>query len=1112
MALRTSLVIAGDASGATDALASTNAGLQQTDAQAEATAKAFAAADVAITKLGVAQASAKRETDAARAAFAAGDLTLEQYNRQLVETKSALSLVEVEHRKAMTTLRDAKSAGDANTVSLGQQRAGYTNLGRQIQDVAVMAKGGMNLGAIISTQGPQIADAVAQMGGKMSGFASFLAGPWGAAVFLGSSILVDYLIPAVFDTGEESEKTKVKVLNLSGGIAALEENATSATEAMAALRKEMNQSSAATDAATKTTATLIGGMGELARVNREIKQTRELLDTVATTAGGAQAAEGLTLRLASLERQRAGVQKNIDSAKRDLDELRSMADVKRMQDAAEEKNNERPKKPKKDKSAEQAANKALRLQEFGEDTGTRIANIRDQFSDLPSQVTRANKAMRDLDAIASDIERRRPPNYASLKPALDDARRAVEDSLLRPFNDYLKKAQEAADIDRLLAAGRDDEAAALQVVLSLQDKMNPLTEEQLDTVLATVRAERQRSMVLRDQRALIQANINAVYDMRGALEQTVANMLRGKFSVKNILSSLGDSYLRITSQRIVESVFGDTLRALEDQASGRDYVEKAGKGMAVELDKASAAVADWRASVQRATIKPGDTAPASASSPSSAPSGSGSDAPSSDEEGGEITVTAKRRNGNFVVEMLNQIMRPLGVELPKKLTDLLSGFLNKLEVSLPNVMKGALTGATASKLILGDKGSGIGGAIGGAIGEKMGEKFLSKGLESIASGLGPLAGPIGSIAGGIIGGALGGLFKKAKWGTSVVTGQGDGDISTAGNKASYRQNSAGVGGTVQDMISQIADQLGGSATGGYNVSIGQYKGNWRVSSTGRSGKLKGKYSDVTDFGKDGAEAAALYATLDAISDGAIKGISAAVQKALKSSSDLEKAVAEALKVQEVEMLIGGIGAELEKAFKDFENQAQERLRIAKAYGFDIVAVEQRNAEDRLKLSEQLLEKQVGSLQKLIDEMTTGSLFEGSAVEQRDALLAEIEKAKAAANAGEDGAADKLAGLLEQLNTVSRDAYGTTGGFADDRALILDAARDAIAKANQRITDAQKGSDPALATTNAALDENNDQNAAIIAQLAQLNSTLGKTLTSNGKTDLGTLLAMARTSR
>ena len=144
-------------------------------------------------------------------------------------------------------------------------------------------------------------------------------------------------------------------------------------------------------------------------------------------------------------------------------------------------------------------------------------------------------------------------------------------------------------------------------------------------------------------------------------------------------------------------------------------------------------------------------------------------------------------------------------------------------------------------------------------------------------------------------------------------------------------------------------------------------------------------------------------------------------------------------------------------------------------------------------------------------MTSGSLFEGSAVDQRTALLEQIAQVRDAAAKGEEGAADKLATLLEQLNSVSKDAYGTTGGFAGDRELILDAARDTITKANQRVAEAQaqaaKASDPALTETNAALDENNDQNAKIIAQLTESNKLLGQLLQS-GKFDLSGLIAAA----
>ena len=192
------------------------------------------------------------------------------------------------------------------------------------------------------------------------------------------------------------------------------------------------------------------------------------------------------------------------------------------------------------------------------------------------------------------------------------------------------------------------------------------------------------------------------------------------------------------------------------------------------------------------------------------------------------------------------------------------------------------------------------------------------------------------------------------------------------------------------------------------------------------------------------------------------------------------------------MTIGGIGAEIDKAFKDFETTAAERVRIAQQYGFDVVAIEKRNADDRLKLSDELLKKQVGGLQSLIDEITQGSLFEGNALDKIAALNDAIVKAKADVDKGVDGAGDTLANLYAQRLSAAKDAYGTTSGYSDARNATLDEARAAVAKANARITQASGGtstSDPALATTNAALDENNDQNARILAALEQNNALL-----------------------
>jgi hypothetical protein len=216
-------------------------------------------------------------------------------------------------------------------------------------------------------------------------------------------------------------------------------------------------------------------------------------------------------------------------------------------------------------------------------------------------------------------------------------------------------------------------------------------------------------------------------------------------------------------------------------------------------------------------------------------------------------------------------------------------------------------------------------------------------------------------------------------------------------------------------------------------------------------------------------------------------------------------VEEALKVKEVEKLLGGMGAELEEQFSAFEKQAKERVRIATQYGFDVVAIEKRNAEDRAALVDQILSSRVGSLQTLLDDFKFGDLFEGTAADQRTALLAEIATTRTAADAGEDGAADRLAALLRQLTELSRDAFGTAGSeYATDRDSAVSAAEAVIKAENDRIRAAQD----AVATTNSELKtistltyESNDLLSQIAASLAQLTGSQAITTSLPAYTDL-----------
>lgn len=1077
------------------------------------------------------------------------------------DSTSAQSALEALDRDLATTTAHTKQLAAANdelgrktTVSLRQAQAGYTNFGRQIQDVAIMASmPGANIGTIISLQGGQVADAVAQMGGRFSGLASFLAGPYGAALIVGTGLLVNFA-QKHFEAGDAAEELKKKELTLTQALDKVRIGTDEARKALEDYNAEQERARNNTDSMIKLNlASAEARLKDAIATREQIKATLEKerasdksLGNLGIAGGFSSANPSVGAVASRLEGQDAEIKRLGDTA-RNLRIQDAARDAKaaanpitainnRYDDMAEAAKRAAAGNDKlslslkgtltqieKRRSAELEAERASkrshsntgRIAEQGEDAAKKVADIKDQFSDLPTQIEKSNKALRELDDIASDVARSKLPKKTkdALAGSIDEARKAIGDSLNKPLEEYLEKSREAVEIDKLLLAGRDDEAAALRVIFSLKDKMGPLDQAQLAAIMQTVAAERLRTLQLRDQRALIQGNIKVVQDMRGALEQTVGDILRGRFSAERILSTAINGYINSTAQRVVEQLFGGTLRRIEAQASGANKIDAATDKMAGSLGKGANAVDDFATTV-RGAIARIETAATS-------PGAAANDNRPSHEEGNnpdDIVVVGKRpkagqSSGNLIIDMVDGLLRDLGVKIPAGVTGSIKTVLGKLEKELPKALEGAFIGNTGSRIVLGDRGTGgdIGSSIGGALGQKAGEKFLSKGLESIATGLGNFAGPLGALAGGLVGGLIGGIFNKRPSASTGAITSADQKISAVGSTQAAGEV-AQIGASVQSSIKEIARQLN-AEVGSFSVAIGKYGDYFRVSASGLqnpSAKYFSQHNTNPDSLYDGPDAnvALGLAIQNAIGDGAILGISAQVQRALSSSPDIEKALAEALKVQDLETALGGVAGAIQKEFRTFEATAKERLRIASQYGFDIVKVEELNAKQRLELSEKLLNDQVGSLQTLINEMTSGSLFEGSAVDRRSAILAQVDQARADANAGKEGAADKLSQLLQQLNEVSREVFGTTGGFAADRSTILDAARTAIAQANQRISDAQ-ALYPAIQQTNSQLDESNDQ-LARIAGLMGLSVDYLRSIVANGSIiDQGQLEALAR---
>lgn len=250
----------------------------------------------------------------------------------------------------------------------------------------------------------------------------------------------------------------------------------------------------------------------------------------------------------------------------------------------------------------------------------------------------------------------------------------------------------------------------------------------------------------------------------------------------------------------------------------------------------------------------------------------------------------------------NQTMKLLNGEK----VDIGGGLKELFSSQQGDVLGGMQKGALASSIAdaIGIKQSKTGAMIGSAVGSVL-----------------PI--PFGGAIGGFVGGTIGGFFKKSKWGTAALTGGAD--PSVAGNKATLRASAGGAAGSVQDTLAMIANQLGGDL-GNYNVSIGQYKDKWRVSTSGYTGKLKAGKNGVVDFGKDGEEEAVRYAIRDALADGAIKGISDAAQRILKSGQDIEVALEKAASIEAIPKLLRArldpLGAALDEIDTKFAKLAE----------------------------------------------------------------------------------------------------------------------------------------------------------------------------------------------
>lgn len=94
--------------------------------------------------------------------------------------------------------------------STRQTAAATRNMGRQIADVGSSLASGSSPFLVLAQQAPQMADALADSGGRAAKVAAFFAGPWGAALLAAGSV-VGVLVGELLNSGEAADSLTKKL-------------------------------------------------------------------------------------------------------------------------------------------------------------------------------------------------------------------------------------------------------------------------------------------------------------------------------------------------------------------------------------------------------------------------------------------------------------------------------------------------------------------------------------------------------------------------------------------------------------------------------------------------------------------------------------------------------------------------------------------------------------------------------------------------------------------------------------------------------------------------------------------------------------------------------------
>nr|WP_247650633.1 hypothetical protein [Sphingomonas sp. S2M10] len=736
-----------------------------------------------------------------------------------------------------------------------------------------------------------------------------------------------------------------------------------------------------------------------------------------------------------------------------------------------------------------------------------IAAINAEWDDQPRLIDKARLATLKLDNLTEQLGKRElTPEVQKLLGLIDQARESIKDGIDRPFREFVEAQQESLEVGRLVLAGRDADAEAMQNILRLQQQMGPLNEAQVQTAYRLAQQHQAINRLLEDQRRIVGIYENAWGGVLDQVDGVFAKIQGNAGGITGVAQKLQRDLLSNALFGGIDREIEDYIRKMTGKQTPAEILQDQAKGAAVVLRDT---VNDFVDALADATVRIRGYDPASVRTATAlaAPAvsqffgGGGYSANDND-----IVVTGKVGAGEalglvrsskvleIAIDGWAKRMEKLGITVPETITKGLKGNLGTL---LEGAAFGGIGGSVFSALGGGkaDKtASGIGGILGEYGGKELGKTITKEIGGSLGKTLGGIAGPLGAIAGGILGNVVGGLFQKTERGSAQITGVDQAAVVN-GNYSAVQSDLGGLATNVQTGIRQIADALGADV-GRFAVSINKYKDSYRVDPNGGT-SVGGKYGTndgVLKFDND-PEGAVRAAIANALADGAIKGISDASQRILASGKDLESAINKAVLIEAVprnlKKLLDPVGAAIDDLNRDFK----KTVDALKEGGASAEQMAQAQQLYNLQL-EQVKASTASASQTLKDFQSSLKLGSNSPYSLRDQEREALAKLQPFLDQIALGKSIDQSAYQSAANTaidIERQIYGSTKQFFDFLDLIQGATNKAIssidnaapvsAAVDSPFASATASSTASTAKNTATLTEQTDDTNALLARIA-----------------------------